>query len=335
MNIRRIAPLLLAALAACTADRAPGEGAGNALRDENAPASAETAYLVWSADTSKSETVWIDGTGREIARRPGVLVAGSGGLWAWTEGKQTASGLDCECLRQSEFAEGAKCQTTEEVNTVVLADLLSDRRVGVLSATAEPDTEAAPPSQEAVPLSGAGPFLFLETRSDMYMCGAHGFLGVEPVVLDLSKGGERVQMMDSARAEEIVAAQGDAARRQLQADYAALRGDPGDDSDTLVTENLTLTQVEAAWTPAGTLNVGYQFTTGACYACGDGEAGSYSRSTILPAASVPAPLAPWTRAPDAVAAYWRRTPPGERAGWSQVDAADLSAALARFRARGR
>jgi hypothetical protein len=81
------------------------------------------------------------------------------------------------------------------------------------------------------------------------------------------------------------------------------------------------------------LEVAYQITTSACYACGDGEAGSYSRSVSLPAPSAPPLLAEWTRAPDAVRLYWQRTPPKERAGWSRVDAADPAAALARFHAR--
>jgi hypothetical protein len=84
---------------------------------------------------------------------------------------------------------------------------------------------------------------------------------------------------------------------------------------------------------AGTLDVAYRISTFACYACSDGEAGSYSRSVSLPADSIPPMLAEWTRAPEPVRLYWRGTPPRARAGWSRVDAADPAAALARFRAR--
>jgi hypothetical protein len=332
--IRRLcAAALLLACAACGAEPPADEpGAATAFRapgaDSSAPA-ADTqpgeAYLVWSAAAvdSPARTVWIDGQGRPVAQRAGVVAGGSGGLWAWTEGKETTRGVDCECLRNAEDPDNAQCLVQGEVATVHLADLLSGRRVGVVAA--EPSDENALPEQRAAPLAGVGPYLFVEADYDVYSCGAHGFHNVEARVYDLSRGGAVVELLDSAQALAVEEREGVAARRALEDEF--------DDDDWVEgsVESVYLTEVEAKWTQAGTLDVAYQLTTGACYACSDGLSSSYSRSAVVPASSVPPALAEWTRAPEAVRRYWQATPPGERAGWSRVDAADPAAALARFR----
>ncbi|HEX8692220.1 MAG TPA: hypothetical protein VF746_07370 [Longimicrobium sp.] len=324
--LRRLAPALLLACAACTSEQAsdgaaPGAASAFQSPGDAARASSE-AYLVWSADSAHAaETAWIDGEGRVVARRPGVFVAGGGGVWRWTEGKQMTTGLDCECLREKEYAEGAQCPARAEVATVDLVDLLGGRRVRVLDAPNADSLEIAPPEQWATPLAGAGPYLFVETRTDVFACGAHGSLGVEAAVYDLASGA-RVALLDSAEAAAALAREGEAARARLNR-AEEMRDSPADAVD--------LTEVEARWTPAGELEVAYQFTAGACYACSDGHSSSYSRSEIVPASRVPGRLAAWTRAPEAVRRYWRAAPPLAESGWSRVDAADPAAALARFR----
>ena len=333
--IRRLsAAALLVACGACTAEPPPEQaGAAAAFRAPSAgsPAPPATgaqpgeAYLVWSAAAADSpaRTVWIDGEGRPVAQRAGVVVGGSGGLWAWTEGKETTRGVDCECLRNAEDPDNAQCLARGEVATVQLADLLGGRRVSVVAA--EPSDENALPEQRAAPLAGVGPYLFVEADYDVYSCGAHGFHNVEARVYDLSRGGAVVELLDSVQALAVEEREGVEARRALE--------DELDDDDWVEgsVESVYLTEVEAKWTPAGTLDVAYQLTTGACYACSDGLSSSYSRSAVVPASSVPPALAEWTRAPEPVRRYWRAAPPGERAGWSRVDAADPAAALARFR----
>lgn len=330
---RRLSAALLLACAACAPDRTPAPGAAvpgasqlkeGAAIDSAAPDLSD-AYLVWSADTSgKAETVWIDGDGRVVARRAGVAAAGSGGVWAWTEGKKRVTGLDCECLRNAQSeADEKKCLQQADVTTAALVDLLSGRRVSVMDADSV-DTESAPPDQWAAPLSGVGPYLFTEVRVDWYACGAHGSLGVEAKVLDLSRGAAPVELVDSAEEEAILARQGAAAREEI-ARALEEETDPADE------RTLELTEVETRWTPAGALEVAYQLTRGACYACSDGESSSYSHSAIHPAQVLPRRLAEWKTAPEPVRRYWQATPPGFRAGWSRVDAADPAAALARFR----
>jgi hypothetical protein len=331
--LRRSALVLLLACAACAPDR-PADGAEDSQRADASSSSPDAqggpAYLVWSADSATAGTVWIDGAGKVVARRPGIFVAGSGGVWEWREGKKRVSGLDCECLRNTEFVSGARCQTQDSAGTAELAELLSGRRVTVLEAKS--DSGEAVPVQHATPLAGAGPYLFVESSIAGSACGAHGWMGVDVEVRDLSRGGAVAEIVDSVGAERVIARVGDEARGALQREYhGALGGGAIEPGDTLQTDAMKLSAVRAAWTPAGTLDVRFQLTTDACYACSDAIAGSYTRSVILPADSVPPPLRPFVRAPDVVRAYWRSAPPAEHAGWSQVDAADPAAALAAFR----
>ncbi|HEX8692222.1 MAG TPA: hypothetical protein VF746_07380 [Longimicrobium sp.] len=335
--IRRLFPALLLASAACVSEQPPeraAPGAASAFQPSDAAAASATgeAYLVWSADSAgaPATTVWIDGEGREVARRPGVLVAAGGGLWAWREEKERTKGIDCDCLRETEFTDDEqasyrRCTREADVAVVDLVDLLGGRRVRVLDTMSGADTLGIePPEQSSAPLAGVGPFLFTESDSYTYSCGAHGFHGVDAEVYDLLLGA-RVEMMDSVEAEAATAREGaDAIRRMIEED--------ADLEDPRPVEVVDLTEVEARWTPAGKLEVAYQFTTGACYACGDGLAGSYTRSAVIPAKVLPKRLAEWTTAPEAVRRYWQSAPPGARSGWSRVDAPDRAAALARFRA---
>jgi hypothetical protein len=328
--IRRILPLFLLACAGCAADRMDDAAAeiSSALvpSDSAPPSTSSEAYLVWSGDSAATaRTAWIDGEGRVVAERAGVYVAGAGTVWAWTAGMKKGRWIDCECLRNAEFAEDsvttAQCRQDAEVRVADLVDVLGDRRIEVL--TAESDDVMAPPEQRATPLAGVGPYLFVEYFHDIYMCGAHGVGGASPGVYDL-RTGEQVVLIDTVNAAPYVLREGEVARAALAAE---------EEDTTVEVGQLDLTEVEVRWTPEGELKVAYQFTMGACYACSDGEFGSYSRSESVPAREVIPALQPYLRAPEAVRRYWAQSPPGEHAGWSAVDAADPAAALAGFRRR--
>ena len=94
-------------------------------------------------------------------------------------------------------------------------------------------------------------------------------------------------------------------------------------------QDFHVADLQVGWTRAGLLDVRYRFSAGACYACGDGELGSYLTTTLVPADPVPARLATWTQAPDAVRRWWQAHPPHEHAGWSPAPAAALAAFQAR------
>jgi hypothetical protein len=329
--IRRLPALLLLACGACSGAPAPDDLAqtpgASALRPAEAAAPASSgAYLVWSLDPADTadvgETAWIDGEGRVVARRAGVFASGGGAVWAWTEGKKPGRGVDCFCLRDAEFDETAQCPKTEPVGVADLVDALGGRRIALLEVPAGDSLLIEPPYQEATPLAGVGPYLMLERRVYTYACGAHGSQSVEWFVYDL-RTGDTVALLDSAETAAAIAREGAAALAELK---------KGMTEDEAAEADVMLTALQARWTAEGALRVAYQFTTGACYACGDGVWSSYSRSAEVPAPALPRPLAAYARAPEAVRRYWAASPPGEYAGWSAVDAPDPAAALARFRA---
>jgi len=335
--IRRLPALLLLACGACSGAPAPDDlaqspPAASALRPAEAagPVSSE-AYLVWSVDPADTagvgETAWIDGEGRVVARRPGVFASGGGAVWAWTKGTKPGRGVDCGCKREAEYAEDAQCPSTEPVGVADLVDALGGRRIALLEIpTSNGDidySQLEPPGQDAWPVGGVGPYLL--TMSSRYIFGceaAHGSRGVKWAVYDL-RTGDAVALLDSAETAAATAREGAAALAELKKEMTPEEAAEAD---------VELTVVETRWTPDGALRVAYQFTTGACYACSDGMWSSYSRSAEVPAPALPRPLAAYARAPEAVRRYWAASPPGERAGWSAVDAPDPAAALARFRA---
>ena len=326
--IRRVVPALALACAAACADAGRGAqiapaasaflqpGSGGASPSPAVSTQAD-AYLVWSADSAAAETVWLDAGGRAVASRPEVVVAAGGGMWAWRKGTGTAKGIDCECLSKRAFAPGAHCPASAQVEVADVVDLVSGRRASLL---AVPDSVEgmAPEEQRAEPLSSAGPYLFAVVRSYANACGAHGFEGVEKPVFDLSAGAKATDLLDGDTAA-VLEREGAAARRALET---------GGNAWTPL-EDFALSAVEARWTAAGALEVGYRFSAGACYACTDGESHAYSTSTLVAAQSPPARLAAWTQAPEAVRRWWREHPPRVHAGWSAAPADGL----ARFQAR--
>jgi hypothetical protein len=324
---RAVPALVLACAAACRAD-APRAGvamapAASAFAEPRAAAASPAvtteadAYLVWSADSASAETAWLDAAGNRVATRPEVVIAAGGGLWAWRKGTGKAKGIDCQCMEKHDFADGAPCAKQSDVETVDVVDLASSRRVALVP-TPEPQEGAEPTEQTPAPVSSAGSYLFAEVESYSYACGAHGTSWVDRPAFDLSDGAKAVDLLgaDTAR---VLAHEGVAARKALETGGNAWSP----------LQDFSVADLQVGWTKTGTLDVQYRFSAGACYACGDGVVGSYLTTTLVPADPVPARLAAWTQAPDAVRRWWRAHPPGERAGWSPA----LAAGLAAFQAR--
>jgi hypothetical protein len=338
--VRRILPLLLIGLAACSGDQAgrpasPGVARGgdsivqtvDSLRLAGEPAAPEAdsapepvpelppaaGYLVWSADSARAETVWLDGEGRVVARRSGVYVAHGGVLWRWRDGSERFEGVDCDCVRRTPEAD---CYVTRPVGTAALDEVAGPARIPLLQVPRdEYSSERAPPIQSAIPVAGAGPYLFTEAGIETDGCGAHGFYHTERALFDLRT---RVQMQtDTAR---YTPADSAAALAELIATNPIEKPVAG----------FALNNVEARWRADGALDVAFRFYTDAPYAFSD-EGGSYSRTVRIPARRPPPWLRPWTRAPGPVRRYWQSAPPGERAGWSAPDSAHAAALLARFR----
>ena len=319
--IRRALPALALACAACHADAsvrgidvAPANAFAESRTADARPPAWADAFLVWSADSAAAETAWLDAGGRVVATRPQVVIAAGGAMWAWTKGKGTAKGIDCQCMARHGFEPGAHCPAQAEVETAAVVDLAGGRRAELVGVPPASD-ETAPVQQWTEPLASAGPFLFTAVRSYVDACGAHGLEGVEKPVYDLGDGGRVADLVGAGDSAAVLRREGAAARTRLE---------EGGQAWTPL-EEFRLTAVEARWTPAGKLDVGYRFAAGACYACTDAEASAYSASALVPAAELPAKLAGLTDAPEAVRRFWREHPPRAHSGWSAVPSAALGA----------
>lgn len=271
-------------------------------------------YLVWSADSAGARTVWLDGGGEVVARRRGVFIASGARLWRWVDRQVRYTGVDCACYRANPI--DPQCEPlTQPVGLSELVDEADGRRLVIHGPDEdEEDHENAPPVLTARPIAGVGPYLFTESHAETDGCGAHGFIGTWREMYHLPTG-TRLQT-DTTRISP----------RDSIAGLEALNApNPLDEP----VEAFGVNEVEAWWTPAGTLEVGLRFYTSVPFAFSD--EGSYSRSERITTRTPPRWLVPWLRAPEPVRRHWRAEPPAARAGWSAVDSAHAPALRRRFR----
>jgi hypothetical protein len=284
-----------------------------------APLPPAPAYLVWTADSSHAPvTAWIDGAGREIARRRGLYVAEGARLWRWSQQRRPVRGLDCDCYRKNPDGDTGECVITRHLEK---ADLVQVGGRGRRPVAILPDSETAmggdPGKQHPYPTAGAGPYLFSEYTYEGDGCGQHGWWGTVRQLSDVRR--DSVMRTDSVR---YTLADSAAAMDTLVAtDWGSRDGVQGMD----------MRGVEGEFLSDSALTVYLRFGTNAPFAFGD-EGGTYGgRTERVIARRAPPWLAPYVSTPPPVRRYWRAHPRREHAGWSPVDAAHASALLARFR----
>lgn len=285
------------------------------------------AWLVWSTDGDRSETVWIDANGAEVARKEGVHLAAGAHVWRIERHEGRVTGLDCDCVGRADPSMTTTpdaCKTAVPTQVVTAVDLLSTEHFDLVTAptaVAALDGESSP-GVAATIVSTVGPYVFLETSGYSYGCGAahgNGWVGYE--VIDATTAARSVvEVVTPAEASAIktTEAAGTLARQQA-AEGAAF--DP---------QTFTLTEVRPRWQADGKLVAEAQLTWDACYACSDGLWGSYSRSARIPT-RVPERLLPHATTPAPVLAWWSAHPPPLTGGWSAVPPDQAEAALAAFR----
>jgi hypothetical protein len=328
--------ILLAVASACErarprADTAPAPPAAppSAVPVREVPPDPSIAraagYLVWSvgdpeewatASAADGETVWMDAAGKVLARRRGVFAASGERLWRWREAFVATRGLNCECYRAKSKADpsGASCILPARVRTVEVAEV-GGRGVVVLHSA--PSLEQLrgeePPTQSALPHVGAGRYLFVEAYDEGDACGAHGWDGIDRVVVDLQRG-------TVIKTDSVPLTAADSARARDGLDITPEMGERMDPR---------FADQEARWTPADTLEMLDRLSTFAPLGLADD--GSNTHSVLLPHPRPRDWIAPWTHAPEPVRRYWVAAPRGECAGWSAVDSAHAAALWARFR----
>jgi hypothetical protein len=287
----------------------------------------------------------MDAGGRVVATRPGVWVAAGARLLRWTERQVRAVGADCDCVRRRQ---PGPCRRAARVDVAFFTEVGDGGRVPVMDApdSAQLEGEAAP-SQMAIPVMGAGPYLLVDVGSDFDACGMHDLPAEDVVMFDLG----RRRAIRFASDTAVERRDGAAAERG----FAQTRGDFEDEE----TGPGSLWDFEAQWMPDGRLQGGFRFSRSSCYICGD-RGMSYMRTVLVPDPVLPRWIAPWAAAPEPVRRYWRAEPrlraawrdvtpwardtsvadhqywyngAGVRTGWSAVDSADAGRLLGLFRTR--
>ena len=235
-------------------------------------------FLFWGTDEEGlTYSIWVreGAAGFERIEATGVVIASDGALWHWVEEEEPlAMALDCETLEET--ASG----TTNGVS-VFLERVGGDARLDLLTPNAMAAREAAD-WQESVSLIGSlGPYLFVSRSVYSYHCGAHGGHERELFVFD-ARTGNPVDVLADPEREEL-SSMVDRARAALAAET---------DGDSLMFgDELEHTMLWPTF-DADAVRMRHQWTAESCYACGDDEWASYTVSTQLDEAQIPAELAP-------------------------------------------
>lgn len=170
-------------------------------------------------------------------------------------------------------------------------------------------------------VASVGPYVFVETGGYEFACGAHGNTFRSATVFDLRTGKAAQPFSDSElstidRGERMVA------HEQLSGMDGLLTS-----SDHLLPEEVSMVDVRPHF-DAGRLGIDLLFITAACYACSDGEWGSYTVSASVPAKTLPASMREFAKREPWLVKY-EATHPDERIGGvNEIEKASAVSGLA-------
>lgn len=298
------------------------------LSAPNVAPPASGAWLVWSHDGDRTETVWIDANGAEVARHEGVHLAAGPHVWRIEKHEGRATGLDCDCVNRVDPAGSTApeaCKVGVPTEVMFATDLLSTDRIDLVTAPAAAqslDDLDSSPGVSASIVSTIGPYLFLESYGYSYGCGAaHGNGWVSYEMIDATASARVV-------VEPLTPSETDGIKTAETA--VVLSRELANDGSVFNPGSYTVTELRVRWQADGKLVTEAQLTWDACYACSDGLWGSYTRSARV-RTQVPASLQPYTTTAAPVLAWWATHPPGDNGGWSEVPQDKIAAALEAFR----
>ena len=164
-------------------------------------------------------------------------------------------------------------------------------------------------------LGSIGPYIFVHESSYMYACGAHGLTTAGAFVWDIESG-KAIDLLGEVPAKEQLSEQ---ARAMLDEGEPDPTGQPSDE-----TEKPEPTQIAPMYGDKGALNLEVQFTRWACYMCGDGQWGSYTRSASVPAGWTPPRMKAWASPPVVVKEFLETHRDWQLGGWSKREGASTS-----------
>lgn len=252
-------------------------------------------------------------------------------LFALAAGSQSCAGRERTGeTRERDSTEVAPATDSTEIDSTRAVDLVEVGGPGRLAVLEAPSEQLLKEQfigefDHSSSLRGSlGPYLFVLTQTFTYACGAaHPARWAMFDIVNARTGGKDslLSLAGLARME-----------RDLLPAAVAVFNSP-DSEEVFNADSATLTALLPSFTE-GRLALSYQFTASTSYAGSDGLWSSYTRSVMVPGREVPEALRDYEGVPQPVQDFWRASPPGEAAGWSQHEGDRATRLLAaEFRVR--
>ncbi len=287
----------------------------------HAPSRAPSRALVWTQDGDGHRRTWtVDDAGQVMASADGVRLAAGESTWAWTEAPSPLPTHACPTLDDAgDEVPGSPEPPPGRGLRVTLEPVGGGARASQVVVAPANDPGAQELEQGVELMATVGPYLFVRSSIYAYACGAHGSTADSFVVWDATRGSVVWSSSDDESApsqqEWTVEAPRDGAVAALAAqDDVKMFADESGRIDA------SLTEIVPSFGPGARLDVRYQLTAFTCYACGDGQWSSYSKSTRADARHTPEPLRPWVVPAAGVHAFALAHPELTVGGWSLLRA---------------
>lgn len=243
-----------------------------------------------------------EGSLQILGQQDGIVLATSQGELAWQAKEHEIDLSGCE------HADGSPPEGRK--GSVMTAHLLNKggqiaQKIVDLNLAAENDVDDL---QHHVNLVGSiGPYLFIHETSYVYACGAHGNEMDAAMVWD-SESGKPIDLWAQLPNKDKLAEE---AKRKLD---SAEDAEPAADEDSAKPEPAQFIPV---YGDRGALRLDAQFARWACYACGDHEWSSYTRSAVVSTNWMPEKMRNWVTPPVVVKEFLEAHQDWRLGGWTR------------------
>lgn len=277
---------------------------GAPVRAADSPDQGEILVWVRKAEGGQTRTYRLaaEGALQVLGQQEGIVLATPQGELVWQAKENEVDLSGCE--------HGDGSPPEPHKGSVMTAHLLN-KDGHVVQKVVEPNLGAemdVDDLQHHVSLVGSiGPYLFIHESSYAYACGAHGNEIDAAMVWD-AESGKTIDLWPQLPEKDKLAEE---ARRKLD---AAEDSEAPNDEDSAKPEPAQFIPV---YGDRGALRLDAQFARWACYACGDHEWSSYTRSAVVPTNWIPEKMRNWVTPPVAVKEFLEAHQDWRLGGWTR------------------
>ena len=223
----------------------------------------EQQVIVWTKGDGNATSRWLGSSPsgvRVTDEKEGIFVAAENGTWALRTESVEVETQPCDPNEGPSDAPAGEGKAQR-----LIAESVGGQEMHVVL-DPEPDPGANEVMHTVSVLASVGPYLFVKEHVYTYACGAHGGASAKLMVWDLQRH-ERVEL------------DGLFVSPQMVVEAHATIDDP--DAPAEETPSLKFVGVVPRYDDSAELVCGYLFTAFACYTCGSGEWGSYTKHAIV------------------------------------------------------